>query len=177
MGTSDGRGIAVRRLVLRRFTGVGGAAAAPHVIRRYVAGVDDAAVTGLAACIAEASAGPGPRPRTAGLLVELRGRPGRSVRGWLAWPREANFGGGVDAAGLVTLVESRDDGDAARWSIGWLLVRPEARRRGLGRALVTTAVGHARAAGAEAVWAETSAAWSAAAFWRAVGFELARSGG
>jgi GNAT superfamily N-acetyltransferase len=171
--SSDGRGIAVRELVLRRFSGHIGAADPPHVIRQYAAGADDAAVAGLAARVAEASAGDGPRPRTAGLLAELRGRPGRLVHGWLAWPREAEVGCDTAASGLVTLVESRDRGDAARWSIGWLLVRPEVRRQGVGRALVATAVGHARAAGAEAVWAETSAAWPAAAFWQALGFESA----
>lgn len=177
MDTSDGRGIAVRELVLRQFVGVDGAAHTPHVIRPYQAGADDAAVTELAARVAEATAGGGPRPRTAGLLAELRGRAERSVYGWLAWPREAGVCCDTAASGLVTLVESRDDGNAVRWSIGWLLVRPEARRRGLGRALVATAVGHARAAGADAVWTETSAAWPAAVFWQAVGFEQVRSGG
>lgn len=173
MGTSDGRGIAVQGLVLRRCAGVGGAADPPHAIRPFVAGTDDAAVATLAARVAETSASDGPRPRAAGLLVELRGRPGRSVSGWLAWPRGADVWCATAAAGLVTLVESRDRGNAVRWSIGWLIVRPDVRRQGVGRALVATAVGRARAFGAEAVWAETSAAWPAAAFWKAVGFEQA----
>lgn len=173
MGTTDDPCIAVQGLVLRRFAAVGGAAEPAHVIRPHVAGADDAAVTVLAARVAAASAAAGPRPRTAGLLAELRGRPGRSVSSWLAWPRGADGSCDTAAAGLVTLVEARDRGNASRWSIGWLLVRPDARRRGLGRALVATAVGHARAAGADAVWTETSAAWPAATFWRAVGFEPA----
>ncbi|MFM8290208.1 MAG: GNAT family N-acetyltransferase [Planctomycetia bacterium] len=175
--TTDGRGIAVRGLVLRQLAGVGGAAHPPHVIRTYQAGADDAAVTGFEARVAEAVVFVGPQPRTAGLLSELRGRPGRSVHGWLAWPREADAGCDTAASGLVTLVESRDRNAAARWSIGWLLVRPDVRRQGVGRALVATAVSHARAAGAGAVWTETSAAWPAAVFWQAVGFEQVRSGG
>jgi GNAT superfamily N-acetyltransferase len=171
--TTDGRGIAVRELVLRQLAGVAGSEHPPHVIRQYVAGADDAAVTGIAARVAEAGAGDGPRPRTAGLLAELRGRAGRSVSSWLAWPCGADVGCATAVAGLVTLVECRDRGDAVRWSIGWLLVRPEVRRQGVGRALVATAVSHARAAGAEAVWTETSAAWPAAAFWQALGFESA----
>lgn len=123
-----------------------------------------------------AGAGPGgPAPRPAGLIGELQSRPGRSVSCWLARPRTAP----AEAAprGLVTLVHVHDRSGRVRWSIGWLLVHPAARRKGLGRALVAIAVQQAREAGADALWAETSAAWTAAAFWRAIGFVTARPDG
>lgn len=125
--------------------------------------------------VATAATGAGPQPRPDGLLAELVGRPGRAVTGWLAWLPSA-AGGLADGtpAGLVTLVESPTSDGLARWSISWLVVHPSVRGQGLGRALVATAVGRARAAGADAVWAETSVDWPAAAFWRAVGFEAVR---
>lgn len=163
----------VLHLVHRQFARIGrqGSVSA-GTIRPYVAAVDDPAVAALLAADADPAAGP--RVRPAGLLAELRGRPGRSVTAWLASGPPAAGGGAADAAlGLVTLVESRGREAAGRWSIGWLVVHPSARRQGVGRALVATAVGHARAAGATVVHAETSADWPAAAFWQAVGFEAA----
>ena len=101
--------------------------------------------------------------RPAGVLADLQSRPGRSVRAWIA---ESTAAG--DALGFASLVTV---GREPRWSIGWLLVRPDARLRGIGRALVTRALHDARAAGAREVWVETGARWpEAIAFWRAVGF-------
>jgi len=113
----------------------------------------------------------------AGLLTELRGRPGRAVHAWLAWPmgavvREA-AGTCVyeDLLGLVALVVA---GEVARprFSIAWLLVHPDARRRGIATALVAHAVAHAESLGATRVFAETLSSWPAAVgFWRTVGCE------
>ena len=120
---------------------------------------------------------PGGHFAPAGLLAELSGRPGRDVHAWLAWSngtvaREA-AGSRSDPCpvGLVALVVA---GPAARrrFSIAWLLVLPEARRRGIATALVDRAVSHARALGAEQIFAETLPSWPAAiGFWRSTGFE------
>ena len=116
-------------------------------------------------------AGPsGPAPRADGLVAELRSRPGRDVQAWVAWEADRDAGD-HRPLGLVTLVQS-SRGDNCRWSIGWLIVRPEARRRGVGRGLVATALAAAAAGGAGAGWAETDARWAAArAFWHNIGFE------
>ena len=59
-------------------------------------------------------------------------------------------------------------------SIPWLLVDPDVRRQGVARALVSTAVAHARSLGAASITADTLAGWAeSAAFWPAVGFRLA----
>lgn len=83
------------------------------------------------------------------------------VRGWLAWPR------GSQAAcplGFITLILA-----GRRFSIGWLLVHPQARRRGLGSALVDHAVAASAALGAKVVHAETLSTWPAAAgFWHRI---------
>lgn len=115
-----------------------------------------------------------PGPSAAGWLAELRGRPGRDVQAWLAW--ETVVAGGVAAPlGFVTLVAT-SSAVGIRHAIGWLVVDPAARRRGIARALVAAALGAARRGGAETVWVETAAAWpEAAAFWRAVGFTAGRS--
>lgn len=143
-----------------------------HAIRRWVPSTDGPTVAALAGALSDAR--DGPRPRADGLAAALVGRTGRDVDAWLAWSagveRECR---GDRADGLVSLVRALVQGGGQRWSIGWLLVRPEARRQGLGRSLVETAVHHARAAGATEIWAETSAAWSAMAFWRAMGFDPA----
>lgn len=129
---------------------------------------------------AGAAAGAGsPAPRPAGLIAELQSRPGRSVACWLAWPLTlpTDATRAASPCGLATLVHAHDRTGRSRWSIGWLLVHPTFRRRGVGRGLVAGAVGHAASAGALEVWAETSAAWPAAAFWQAVGFGPAAGAG
>lgn len=98
-----------------------------------------------------------------GLLAELAGRPGRSVVTWLAFVEEAPVG--------LAAVVSAGDGPSPRHSIAWLLVARQARRRGVGSALVAAIVGDARDRGIAEIWVETHADWSAAvAFWQAVGF-------
>lgn len=141
----------------------------PH-IRPYVRGADETHVLDLARSVSMAAA-ERLAVRDAGLVAEMEGRAGRLVTGWLGWPADdADRRGTV--GGLVTLVQARTAGGDARWSIGWLLVRPQSRRLGLGRDLVTTALAAAATAGASAVWVETDSRWSGSlAFWRAVGFQ------
>jgi GNAT superfamily N-acetyltransferase len=141
----------------------------PH-IRPYVRGADEAHVLDLAGDF-PLTAAERPAVRGAGLVAEMDGRAGRRVAGWLGWPPDdADSRGPV--AGLVTLVEAQSAGGDARWSIGWLLVRPHMRRQGLGRELVATALAAAATAGASAVWVETDGRWSdSLAFWRAIGFQ------
>lgn len=149
--------------------------ACEYTIRPYVAAIDEPAVAAIVAT--DGLPATRPRVRPDGLLAELRGRPGRAVTAWLAWPRQEGDATAADgASGLITLVESRGRGADARWSIGWLVVRPLARGQGVGRALVATAAGHASAAGARVVHAETGADWPAVAFWRRLRFEPARAG-
>lgn len=120
---------------------------AEAVIRAIVSGLDPAAG----------------RPRVEGLLAELQSRPGRSVTSWFAAV-------GDSPVGCIVLVTA-GAGASARHSISWLLVSGHARRRGVGRTLVTTAIDAARVRGAREVWAETRAEWTTAvAFWLAVGF-------
>jgi GNAT superfamily N-acetyltransferase len=117
-----------------------------------------------AACAFTAGAGKAERSVSAAIVSELGSRPGRTVQAWL---------GTVDAVdapiGLVTLVVA---GPApGRCSIGWLLVQPAARRRGVATALVAHALDAARALGHDRVCVETLGTWTdAVAFWRAMGF-------
>jgi ribosomal protein S18 acetylase RimI-like enzyme len=113
----------------------------------------------------------------AGLVTELNGRPGRAVHAWLAWPTgavtRAAAAGCVDSVplGLVALVAAGTK-PQPRCSIAWLLVHPDARRRGIATALVAHAVAHAKSLGATRVSAETLSSWQAAVgFWRSIGCE------
>lgn len=141
-------------------------------VRPYEPAADDVHVANLAALPADS---PPPIVRATGLLGELRSRPGREVSAWLAWqPTSAPDCERV--VGLVTLVAACGRAGDRRWSVGWLVVRPEVRRRGVGRHLVAVALDAAATAGAAVVWAETDTAWPGSlAFWRAVGFEPVRT--
>lgn len=99
-----------------------------------------------------------------GIAAELVSRPGRRVDAWLAWTEAVP----AEAVGLVAVVEASDR-PPRRFSIAWLLVHPQARRRGIATALVAHALDQARSRGAATVAAETRGTWrSAAAFWRAI---------
>lgn len=134
---------------------------------------DRAAISALAASCRRQD-GPFMQISTTGLVGETASRPGREVHGWLAWPRETIPGAEKTRdcpLGLVTLVAASPSsgGSARRFSIGWLVVHPGARRRGVAGALVNHALHHARACGASAVFADTRADWPAAvAFWQAL---------
>jgi len=74
-------------------------------------------------------------------------------------------------AGLISLVTTSGQLAPPRHTIGWLLVHPGARRRGVGRMLAATAVDAARAAAAREVWIEVHPGWTGAwAFWQSIGF-------
>lgn len=132
------------------------------------------AVRALAEFCRVADAGVGPAVRPEGLLGELRSRPGRRVDAWLAVKagsfRSRDAGPEVPevaaaALGLVTLVEN-----SRGFSVGWLVVHPAWRRRGLARALVATAAAAAESRGALTLAADTLSGWRAAsAFWSALG--------
>ncbi len=118
--------------------------------------------------------------RPEGFLAELTSRPGRRVYGWGALvPHEIATGAGpaepgppAGLAGVILLLESPPPAAGSpRFSIPWLLVRPESRRSGVGRALVAAAFGHAERLGASRVTIDTLDRWpEAVAFWRGVGF-------
>jgi len=183
-GGSPGRGDQWRRVprltrpiehLVWRFAGATTAAAAPAgVVLRPWSEADSAAVGHVAAAVANRWPRPA-GPSAAGWAAELRSRPGRTVQAWMAW--EASAAGRELPRGFVTLVTTAAAA-GTRHAIGWLVVDPAARRRGIGTALLAEALGQARGHGAEAVWVETAAAWAeAAGFWRSAGFEPARRDG
>ena len=104
--------------------------------------------------------------RPAGFAGEIASRPGRIVDAWLAFDRPG------PAAGVVLLQTSTPIGGGdARISIPWLLVRPERRRLGVGRALVGAAVDRARGIGGVQISIDTLDRWpEALAFWKRLGF-------
>ena len=121
--------------------------------------------------------------RPEGFLSELTSRPGRRVYGWGALvPYDKALGSGpaepgppASLAGVILFIESTPAGEGSpRFSIPWLLVRPESRRSGVGRALVAAVLDHAKGLGAPRVTIDTLDRWpEAVAFWRAVGFRRA----
>ena len=135
------------------------------------------------AIVAAVASACGLRPE--GFLAELTSRPGRVVHGWEAVMLPEKVFGSVPAedkpqtglAGVILLLESTPSGPGSgspRFSIPWLLVRPESRRCGMGRALVAAALGNSRGLKATRVTIDTLDRWpEAVAFWRGVGFRRA----
>lgn len=133
---------------------------------------DRKAVVTLASRCRTGDSDPAGQFAPAGLLAELGGRPGRDVYAWTAWPTGTAGAWGDDGPlGLAALVAAGAM-PQARFSIAWLLVRPDVRRRGIATALVSHAAAHAESLGATRVHAETLASWPAAAgFWQRVGLQ------
>lgn len=99
----------------------------------------------------------------AGIAAELVSRTGRQVYAWLAMSQAEPS----QPLGLVAVVEAGKR-EPRRFSIAWLIVHPQARRRGIATTLVDQALDVARSRGAARVAVETRATWvSAASFWRA----------
>lgn len=119
-----------------------------------------------ASCAAFARAGDGAGPASTNVLAECATTPGRSVHGWLARTPARPEG---EAIGLVTLVVVGAGAGPPRASIGWLLVAPTHRRRGVATALVARAADHARSLGIDRIVADTLAQWPAATgFWGSI---------
>jgi ribosomal protein S18 acetylase RimI-like enzyme len=133
-------------------------------VRPFDPGADAAAVSALVeACRAGADADEAAFA-PAGIAAEIGSRPGRQVHAWLAMSK----GEPSQPLGLVAVVEAGER-EPRRFSIAWLLVHPQARRRGIATTLVDQALDAARSRGAETVAVETRASWRAAAsFWRAI---------
>lgn len=120
----------------------------------------------VASCDEPPRTGDGDGPVPANLLAECATTRGRSVCCWFARPDVAPRG---DAIGLITLVVVGAGAGPSRASIGWLLVAPAHRRRGVATALVARAAEHARSLGIDRISADTLSRWSAASgFWRSI---------
>jgi GNAT superfamily N-acetyltransferase len=133
-------------------------------VRPFEPGGDAAAVLALVeACRAEAGADEAAFA-PAGIAAELVSRPGRQVHAWLAMSKAEPS----HPLGLVAVVEAGNR-EPRRFSIAWLLVHPQSRRRGIATALVDQALDVARSRGAATVAVETRGRWvSAASFWRSM---------
>jgi ribosomal protein S18 acetylase RimI-like enzyme len=159
-------------LCCRRPDSISAGRSPPGILLRPVcADRDGQEIVGLGDSIAGAAGvANGPRPQGRGLVAELTSRPGRKVEAWLATISSPDATG-ERGAGLVSLVSCRT-ATGIRHSIGWVLVHPATRRRGVARALVAQACSRAAELAAEAVWVECRSDWAEAMeFWRAVGFE------
>jgi hypothetical protein len=94
-------------------------------VRPFEPGGDAAAVLALVeACRAEAGADEAAFA-PAGIAAELVSRPGRQVHAWLAMSKAEPS----HPLGLVAVVEAGNR-EPRRFSIAWLLVHPQSRRRG-----------------------------------------------
>lgn len=155
----------VQMMIFRLREGVTEAPRSADVLIRGLSARDE---SDSIAAVAESSQGEGsPGLAPAGAVAALSSRTGRSVTAWMAWIDGTPVG---LVASVVTGPEAR-----LRHSIAWLLVSRHARRRGVGAALVATALRAARDRGAAEIWVETRSDWPAAtAFWNAVGFRRAR---
>jgi ribosomal protein S18 acetylase RimI-like enzyme len=133
-------------------------------VRPFEPGADAAAVFALVeACRAGAGADEAAFA-PAGIAAELVSRPGRQVHAWLAMSKAEPS----HPLGLVAVVEAGDR-EPRRFSIAWLLVHPQSRRRGIATTLVDQALDVARSRGAARVAVETRANWvSATSFWRSM---------
>ncbi len=82
---------------------------------------------------------------TSGLVAYANGEP----VGWCAVEPRAAFGGLMRNASMAAWTgRDEDRADTAVWAVTCVLVKAGHRRRGVSRALVRAAVGHARSAGA-----------------------------
>ena len=165
----------VLRLVWRATASLGpslptaNAPSPPASIRSWGVPPPTAAIAALAWAARTAGDFGSPAPTAAGLVAELTSRSDRQVEIWLA-DSGASLPPQDAPLGLVTLVTASRAG-RRRLSIGWLLVHPAARRLGIGRGLVATALAAAQSQGGREVWVETRSDWTASlAFWRACGF-------
>ena len=143
---------------------LGAGRCAPVDVRPFDHGADAAAVFAVVEACRAAAGQDDAAFAPAGIAAELVSRPGRRVDAWLAWPQEEPS----EPLGLVAVVEAGER-EPRRFSIAWLLVHPQARRRGIATALVAHALAAAHARGAARLAVETHGAWPAASsFWRSI---------
>jgi len=101
-----------------------------------------------------------------GIEAFLAPAEGRWTFAWVAMRQEETIG----AAALLGVTVKA----VIRWSIPWVVVAPQARRSGVGTALVRAALEEAAARQADVVTADTLTSWTEAAwFWRTVAARLA----